>query len=40
MVNKAIINAYMRRIKRGVITVKNVPEEIKEQVSLELSKEK
>ena len=29
---KAIINAYVRRIKRGSITIDDVPEEIREEV--------
>ena len=28
MANKAILNAYVRRIKRGTITINDVPEEI------------
>lgn len=32
MVNKAIINAYVRRIRRGAITIDDVPEEIREEV--------
>lgn len=32
MANKAIINAYVRRINRGVITIEDVPEEIREDV--------
>ncbi len=32
MVSKAIINAYARRIKRGAITIDEVPEEIREEV--------
>lgn len=32
MVNKAIINAYVRRIRRGDITIDDVPEEIREEV--------
>lgn len=30
--SKAIINAYVRRIKRGVITIDDVPEVIREEV--------
>ena len=30
--NKAILNAYVRRIKRGTITINDVPEEIREEV--------
>ena len=33
---KPIIDAYVRRIKRGVITVDDVPEEIREDVRKEL----
>ena len=33
MVSKAIVNAYVRRIKRGVITIDAVPVSIREQVS-------
>lgn len=29
---KAIVNAYVRRIKRGVITIDDVPESIREDV--------
>ena len=32
MANKAILNAYVRRIKRGTITFNDVPEEIREEV--------
>ena len=32
MVSKAIINAYARRIRRGVITIDDVPKEIQEEV--------
>lgn len=32
MVSKAIIDAYVRRIKRGVITIDNVPIQIREEV--------
>jgi hypothetical protein len=32
MVNQAIINAYARRIKRGAITIDDVPEEIRDEV--------
>lgn len=32
MVNKSIINAYVRRIKRGVITIDDVPGAIREEV--------
>mgnify|MGYP004504633227 CR=1 FL=1 len=32
MTNKAIINAYVRRIKRGSITIDDVPEEIRDEV--------
>lgn len=31
-VPKAIVNAYVRRIKRGVITIDDVPELIREDV--------
>ena len=31
-VSKAIINAYVRRIKRGAITIDDVPKEIREEV--------
>ena len=40
MVNKAILNAYVRRIKRGSISINDIPEEIKEEVSIKLDKEK
>lgn len=29
---EAIVNAYVRRIKRGAITIDDVPEEIREDV--------
>ena len=32
MANRAILNAYVRRIKRGTITINDVPEEIREEV--------
>ena len=32
MANKAILNAYVRRIKRVTITINDVPEEIREEV--------
>ena len=32
MANKAILNAYVRRIKRGTITINDVPEEIRAEV--------
>lgn len=32
MTIKAIVNAYVRRIKRGAITIDDVPEEIREEV--------
>lgn len=32
MENQAIINAYVRRIRRGVITIDDVPEEIRDEV--------
>ena len=32
MANKAILNAYVRRIKRGTTTINDVPEEIREEV--------
>lgn len=32
MENQAIINAYVRRIKRGAITIDDVPEVIREEV--------
>lgn len=32
MVSQAIINAYVRRIKRGAITIDDVPEQIREEV--------
>lgn len=38
MVNIAIINAYVRRIKRGAITIEDVPEIIREEVSKSLEK--
>jgi len=28
----AVINAYVRRIKRGAISIEDVPEQIREQV--------
>lgn len=34
--NKAIFNAYVRRIKRGTITIDDVPEEIREEVRVAL----
>lgn len=37
---KAIINAYLRRIKRGSITIDDVPEEIREEVRKVLEKSK
>ncbi len=37
---KAIINAYVRRIKRGSITIDDVPEEIREEVRKVLEKSK
>ncbi len=39
MANMAIINAYVRRIKRGVITIEDVPEIIRKEVSKALEKE-
>lgn len=38
--NKAIINAYVRRIKRGVITIDDVPEEIRDEVRAALESSK
>lgn len=38
MAIKAIINAYVRRIKRGTITIDDVPEEIREEVKTALEK--
>ena len=38
MANKAILNAYVRRIKRGTITSDEVPEEIREEVRVILEK--
>lgn len=40
MAIKAIINAYVRRIKRGSITINDVPEEIREEVRKVLEKSK
>lgn len=40
MNNTAIINAYVRRIKRGVITINDVPEIIRERVKSALEKSK
>jgi len=40
MAIKAIINAYVRRIKRGSITIDDVPEEIREEVRKVLKKSK
>lgn len=40
MANKAILNAYVRRIKRGTITIDDVPEEIREEVRKVLEKSK
>lgn len=40
MAIKAIINAYIRRIKRGSITIDDVPEEIREEVRKVLEKSK
>lgn len=40
MANKAILNAYVRRIKRGTITINDVPEEIREEVRKVLEKSK
>lgn len=39
MTNKAILNAYARRIKRGTITIDDVPEEIRENVEKILQEE-
>ena len=36
---KAIVNAYVRRIDRGSITVDDVPEEIRNDVKAALEKE-
>lgn len=33
MVSRSIINAYVRRIKRGVIFIEDVPISIREQVA-------
>lgn len=33
MTNKAILNAYVRRIKRGIITIDDVPEEIRDEIT-------
>lgn len=33
MTNKAILNAYVRRIKRGTITIDDVPEEIRDEIT-------
>lgn len=38
MTNKAIIHAYVRRIKRGSITIEDVPEEIRDEVRQTLEK--
>lgn len=35
---KAIVNAYVRRIKRGAITIDDVPESIREDVRKALEK--
>lgn len=35
---KPIIDAYVRRIKRGTITIDDVPEEIRECVRKEMEK--
>lgn len=40
MAIKAIINAYVRRIKRGSITIDDVPEEIREEVRKVIEKSK
>lgn len=40
MAIKAIINAYVRRIKRRSITIDDVPEEIREEVRKVLEKSK
>jgi hypothetical protein len=40
MAIRAIINAYVRRIKRGSITIDGVPEEIREEVRKVLEKSK
>lgn len=34
---EAIVNAYVRRIKRGAITIDDVPEEIREDVQSALT---
>lgn len=39
MTNKAILNAYVRRIKRGTITIDDVPEEIRKNVEKILQEE-
>ena len=39
MAIKAIVNAYVRRIDRGRITVDDVPEEIRNDVKAALEKE-
>ena len=38
MAIKAIINAYVRRIKRGTITIDDVPEIIRDEVRTALEK--
>lgn len=38
MTVQAIINAYVRRILRGAITVEDVPEEIREEVRQTMNK--
>ena len=38
--NKAIINAYVRRIKREAITIADVPEEIRDEVRAALESSK
>lgn len=40
MAIKAIINAYVRRIKRGTITIDDVPETISDEVRTALEKSK
>ncbi len=40
MAIKAIINAYVRRIKRGTITIDDVPETIRDEVRTALEKSK
>ena len=40
MVNKAIVNAYVRRILRGRITTNDVPNEIRSYVNETLNKDK